>query len=501
MIKTWSGLSSRLGRLSMYRTMSILLGALVVVAFGAAAVSEQAFSVAELAASGAAILVSVVVFGRLFAGLFGVAPHTESSVITALILFFVLSPSTQWIVLLEVILAGLFATASKFLLAVRGRHIFNPAAVGAVWLAIFQRPIALWWVGSTTMLPFVAIAALLIVVRTRRFAVVGTFLVLAAGGLTIRTLQSQGFGHALWFSVAQTPIVFLAGFMLTEPLTLPPRRWQQLLTAAVIAGLIIAAPSFSKFAVGPETAILVGNAVAFLFGQRRAMTLRVAAISKSAAGAAEIVFHPERPLRYQPGQYLELVLPHRRPDSRGTRRIFSISSAPQDSEIRLGVKIPARPSTFKAALAGLKVGDSLRATTISGDFLLPTNRRTPVLMVAGGIGITPFLSQLAADVDGRDVILIWAVSEPPSASELRIIGNSAATIYVVGRAADGCEETPRLRTLPDRRVDRELIAELVGDITDRTVLVSGPPVLVDAVTIAARQLKASRVKTDYFAGY
>lgn len=35
-------------------------------------------------------------------------------------------------------------------------------------------------------------------------------------------------GMALWQPLAQTPLLFFVGFMLTEPLTLAPRRWQQL---------------------------------------------------------------------------------------------------------------------------------------------------------------------------------------------------------------------------------------------------------------------------------
>ena len=35
-------------------------------------------------------------------------------------------------------------------------------------------------------------------------------------------------------------------------------------------------------------------------------------------------------MKFLPGQYLELDVPHRRPDVRGTRREFSIVSAPAD---------------------------------------------------------------------------------------------------------------------------------------------------------------------------
>ena len=63
-------------------------------------------------------------------------------------------------------------------------------------------------------------------------------------------------------------MLFFVGFMLTEPLTLPPRRWQQLALAAVV-GLLFAVPYNLGFvANSPELALLVGNLLAFAAGQR-----------------------------------------------------------------------------------------------------------------------------------------------------------------------------------------------------------------------------------------
>ena len=60
--------------------------------------------------------------------------------------------------------------------------------------------------------------------------------------------------------------------MLTEPLTLPPRRWQQLALAAVVGALFVPY-NLGFVANSPELALLAGNAVAFAVGQRGGVRL------------------------------------------------------------------------------------------------------------------------------------------------------------------------------------------------------------------------------------
>ncbi|MFP3468263.1 flavodoxin reductase, partial [Leifsonia sp. SIMBA_070] len=72
---------------------------------------------------------------------------------------------------------------------------------------------------------------------------------------------------------------------------------------------------------------------------------------------------------------------------------------------------------------------------VAGDFLLPRDRTAPLLLIASGVGITPFMSQLrslAAGGDGtgpgtveRDVVLVYAaasVDELAYAAELHRMG-------------------------------------------------------------------------------
>lgn len=107
------------------------------------------------------------------------------------------------------------------------------------------------------------------------------------------------------------------------------------------------------------------------------------------------------PLDHQAGQFVEVFLPHKQPDNRGTSREFTLSSAPNQSkdpcEASFTVRRPAAspPSSFKQALWALQPGDILTVSSPTGDFVLPLNPQTPLVWISRGIGITPFRSHAA----------------------------------------------------------------------------------------------------------
>lgn len=503
-------------RVTMYRFLTLCLAALTVISFALSAAGKISYTSAQLLASLLTLLVVTFVGGRVFALLFRATAHTESSIITALLLFFILSPiqlgttTTDATTLGQIALAALFASASKYLLAVRGRHIFNPAAVGALWLTIFHYYLASWWIGTPALLPFTAVLVLLVLYRAKRFPLGGVFIVVAATILLSRQLSGgAGLGDALKYAFGQTPLIFLAGFMLTEPLTLPPARWQQLTVAAIVAVLFAVPITVGSFSVGPETALVVGNAVAFGFGQRRGIELVLTAKRRLTPSSIEYVFAPARSLSFTAGQYLELALPHHGSDSRGSRRSFSIASAPGARSdkggavpVKIGIKVPERSSSFKRAIDDLPIGSTLRATGVSGDFVLPKKSDAPLLLVAGGIGITPFISQLGALPPGhqRDVVLVYVADDADEVGyrdELAAAG--VRTVVVTKDQAVGLPA--EFESVTASRLTGAILAAAVPDIARRRVYVSGPPGMVDAISRAAKSLKARSISKDYFSGY
>jgi ferredoxin-NADP reductase len=430
------------GRVTMYRLIVLCLLALVVVALVLAASGQLFYSPLAIVGTGAVAVAATCASGLIFAGVFRTRAHTESSIITGLLLLFLFQPTLNVAQLGAVALAGVIASASKYLIAVRGRHVLNPAAAGALIVGLFQLNITVWWIATGWLLPFTVIGAFLILYRTNHLALGATFVVVSATIVTI-SLSAGGSSVATAAGVAFTsyPIVFLAGFMLSEPLTLPPRRWQQLVLAAVVAVLFSVPFSVGPVYSSPELALVVGNILAFFVGQRRDIRLDFLGRTALTASSWEFEFRPHRPVSFAPGQYMELTLPHTGADARGSRRTFSIASPPGERDVvRFGLRMSPRPSTFKRALLTLEPGATISATSVGGDFLLPRDPAKPLLLVAGGIGITPFVSQLEhleSTGEKRDVVLVYAVSSTNEIPYAQRLGAGGHRVLLVSPREPG----------------------------------------------------------------
>ena len=515
----WSRVLGVLGRFSMYLLTTLALAALTVIALTLSVFDQLAVLPLELVASLVVLLAACVGVNAACQALLRLPQRLESSVITALILLFVLRPTLAPLELAWLAFAGAVAMLSKYLLAWRGRHIFNPAAAGAAVVTLAGVSPAAWWVGTPVLAAPVIGFGLAVPARVERVRLVAFFVLLVVCVAVVRlSVFGLPSGEAISFALWQSPFLFLGAFMLSEPATLPPRRWQQFTVAAVVAVLAGWPIDFGAFTLGQERALLIGNLVGFVWMQHRGLRLTLVGARAVTPTVRELTFSLSRPLRFAPGQYLQLTVPHRHPDARGTRREFSIVSSPLEvGVVRLAYRASAaspdatgprglKPlSSFKRALTALAPGAVLSATGVSGDFLLPSARSTSVLMVAAGVGITPFVSQLStmraeveAGEDPRDIVLVYVASD---ASELAFRAEiEASGIPVVVFTRDRPDALPaNWRWAGGVRLDAAGLASVVPELPLRHAYVSGAPSLIAELAPA---LEAARsVTTDAFAGY
>lgn len=399
------------------------------------------------------------------------------------------------------------------LLAWQGRHVFNPAAVGAAVLTILSVWLpdlgsSSWWVGTPYLAGPVIVLGLIVLLRTEKVRVIAVFLVVAvAVAVVYAGVQYRSAGlefdtwDVFWPILWSSPFLFLGAFMLSEPLTLPPRRWQQFTVAAVVGVLAGWPIVIGEVSLGQERALLVGNLVAVVFSLRTAVRLVLIDRETLTPTVRELSFRAERRFRFAAGQYLELEVPHPHPDARGTRREFSIVSAPEELPV---VKIALREgsqSSYKKALAVVPPGAELSVTGVWGDFVLPARGDAPVLMVAAGIGVTPFVSQLRhlrlADQD-RDVVFVYVASD---AGELAFRADlEAAGIPVIVFTRDRpAGLPPHWQWAQGVRLDADGLLQVVPDIASRHAYISGPPGLIADLTPALE--RARSITTDAFSGY
>jgi ferredoxin-NADP reductase/Na+-translocating ferredoxin:NAD+ oxidoreductase RnfD subunit len=484
------------GRVTMYRLVVLVLLGVAVIAILSSTAGLLSFPPPGMLAALAVALVVSVAANRLFAAVRRLRPHTESALITGLLGFFLFLPLATPQALGALALAVAIANLSKYLLVVRGRHVLNPVAAGAVVVLLSGLSGATWWVATPILLPFVLVGGALVVRRSGAWDLAVPVLVIAIPGTVVRLVAAGSTpGAAIWTAVASYPFLFLAAFMLSEPLTAPPRRLQRILVSALVGVLVLLPLQVGGISPTPEVALVLANLVAFGFGQRRRIRFVLEARQHHAGGLEELRFRSEAPLRIRPGQYVELTLPHARQDSRGVRRAFSPASAP-GSEVRILTRQAARPSSFKRALATLPVGGAVAGSTVAGDFVPPRDPTAPVLWLASGVGVTPFLAMAAAQPT-RDAVLVWRLRQGDdpgwAASAL-----SGVRVLVVGPA--DLVLPPGWRPLGER-LDADALAAAVPDVSERLGFAAGSPAWVAAARRAGRRAGVRRMRADRFLGY
>lgn len=492
-----------LGMFSMYKGMLSGLLTIWVAAFALSFFDLMIFT--PLAFIVSTVVLAITVYGASYLGgrIVGVPAHLDSSLITALILLCIMTPTIEAGGLLLLAVVGIVAGVSKYLVAYKGRHIFNPAAFAVGILGLVGIITASWWVATPLLTPIVLVVVLISLYQTRRYSIVGIFLVIAIALLLgLFTLSyGQSFSQSLVLLLSW-PILFFAGIMLTEPLTLPPRRWQGGIVAAITAVLFALPFSVGWFQMTPALALLVGNIVAFIFAKRYFIKLTLKNKRDLTPTSSEFIFEPSRPVHFEAGQYMEIMLSHSKADLRGVRRTFSITSGEASSDVRFGIKFYDPSSSFKKRLREMPTGSFVVATTIAGDFVLPKNEDVPLLFVAGGIGITPFISQLRSmsEQRRRKVLLVYAVRSEGEIAYRFELEEFGVRVVLVSQAA--IKRLPKAwQQSTATSLDESALKEAATDISQRNVYISGPPGFVSTAKRSARKLGARKIVTDYFTGY
>ncbi|KKT81343.1 MAG: Oxidoreductase FAD/NAD(P)-binding domain protein [Microgenomates group bacterium GW2011_GWC1_44_9] len=489
-------------RLAVYGLLTILAYAVILAFWGA-----LFFTGPQLILSSGVLYLTCVSSNYLLSRLFKAQTNVESSTITALILSLILSPFTKPSEIFFLVLAGVLAMGSKYLLASNGKHIFNPAAISLLILNLFGVGLSVWWVGSSIMLPVVSIVGLLIVRKLRRGHLFITFVVFA-----IIMILLTGINHGFApkdLSVqllTSWPVFYFGTIMLTEPMTTPPTKIPRLVYGAIV-GLFFGAsfrvgPIFSS----PEFALVVGNLFSFLVGFKRRIVFTLESKVQLSPDTIEFVFIPNKEFSFLPGQYVEWTLQHKRPDSRGNRRYFTIASSPTEELVRICSKFSDKSSSFKKALKVLKVGDGIVGSQLDGEFVLPEDPDVKMVFIAGGVGITPFRSMIRSLLDTgqqRWMILFYVNKLEDDIVYKEVFDEGkAAGLKTVYTLTDIVKVSEKWRGKVGY-IDENMIKEEVPDYEDRVYYLSGPNMMVDLYKklLMDMGIKQSEIKTDYFPGY
>ena len=222
----------------------------------------------------------------------------------------------------------------------------------------------------------------------------------------------------------------------------------------------------------------------------------VIGLDRLGPNVTEITMRPKgEPLAFEPGQFVFVMfdsaavregfhaLDHQPTGSFETVTIrtgavrtqfhpFSITSAPGSRDLSVVVKVSG---DYTDALQALEVGAGAKVEGPYGTFSYTRSSSREQIWVAGGVGITPFLSMVRSLEEGHgyDIDLFYATK-------------SAAEAYFVDQLHRHSEKDPHLRLHPYPEDESGFLTatrvqRMLGPLKSKEVFLCGPPAMVDSL--------------------
>lgn len=208
------------------------------------------------------------------------------------------------------------------------------------------------------------------------------------------------------------------------------------------------------------------------------------------------------PFTFLPGQYASITSEI---DGHKVRRSYTISSSPtQRDYIELTVKREDHGLESRHLHDHAVTGDLLEISAPAGNFFFTGKEADGIVLIAGGVGITPMMSVLRHLTDrsyAHEIHLIYGVRTPADLifrEECAYLArrHRNVTILSIVSSAEGTDWTG-----PVGFITADFIAGCVDGIATRRIHLCGPPPMMDAVKAALEELHVppDQVKTEDFA--
>ena len=218
--------------------------------------SYERTALAIATAIGAELVMSRITYGRW--------PHPASAYITGISVGILVRSPFLW----PYVLASLISIVSKYVLRVKGRHLWNPSNLG-VSAVLFLAPatvslLSIQWGNNIWPMVVIWMLGSVIVWRVGRLHISATYV---ASFLFFSFVRSAITGHP-WLADA-APITgpmyqLFIFFMVTDPRTTVRPRWAQALVVFIVAFVemllrlqeVVYAPFYALFLVGPSALLI-----------------------------------------------------------------------------------------------------------------------------------------------------------------------------------------------------------------------------------------------------
>jgi ferredoxin-NADP reductase len=232
-------------------------------------------------------------------------------------------------------------------------------------------------------------------------------------------------------------------------------------------------------------------------------------LKKETVAEGTTAFRFERPVgfAYEPGQNMDVFLiDPPETDAEGDKRTFSLVSAPHEADLTVATRM--RDTAFKRVLGRMPEGGTVEIDGPHGSMTLQKDEKRPAVFLAGGIGITPFMS-MARDAAERHlphrIFLFYSNRRPEDSAfldELRGLERANPNFRMIATMTD-MAESKQPWAGETGFIDQPMLRRHLEDLDAPIWYMAGPP----AMTAAMRKLLTGAgvspddIRSEEFTGY
>lgn len=245
-------------------------------------------------------------------------------------------------------------------------------------------------------------------------------------------------------------------------------------------------------------------------------TFKVHLIDRREVAERTTAFMFEKPAgwTFKPGQFVDLtVINPPEYDAEGNTRGFSVASAPEEDLLMFATRM--RDTACKRVLGSMPIGTEVQIEGPFGNLSLHTNSKRPAILLAGGIGITPFRSMVIHAAKAKlqhRIVLFYSNRRPEDAAfmaELKTLERENPNYSFVPTMTN--MESSRLAWDGERgQIGYDLITKYLKPFASPrfyeagpVYYIAGPPQMVVGVrsVLVNTGVDDDDIRTEEFAGY
>ena len=221
-----------------------------------------------------------------------------------------------------------------------------------------------------------------------------------------------------------------------------------------------------------------------------------------------LTFAKPKGFGYLPGNSIDITLMGADPmDSGGNSRSFSLVSAPHEENLAVAIRM--RDNTFKKTLSNFSGGEAVMIDGPFGSFKLPNDSSRPIILLAGGIGITPFYSMAKTAAHQKlphQIYLFYSNRRPEDAPfllELAACAKTNPNFRCISTMTDIEKSQTPWHGLTGYINVEMISSNLEGDMKSARYYIAGPPKMTSAMyaMLVGAGVDSDGIHTDEFAGY